>query len=197
MAKKEDTPNKGHKHLFGSSEKSDFILNMTADGAQKMCGVYIILAVIITALAAIPAYFTQTVEEYTLEDGSVHYLSENFIFYAGAAVMLLGFVGYLIFMIACSKKQVVLKDNKALFAPLAVMLLSAASCITSLNLYTAVLGNYHYTGIFRTVCGSFCCTQRKQKDKDNGSRCRHRLCAGCGGNFAGCSCDIIGNEELL
>ena len=155
MAKKEDTPNKGHKHLFGSSEKSDFILNMTADGAQKMCGVYIILAVIITALAAIPAYFTQTVEEYTLEDGSVHYLSENFIFYAGAAVMLLGFVGYLIFMIACSKKQVVLKDNKALFAPLAVMLLSAASCITSLNLYTAVLGYLgRHEGII-TILGYF------------------------------------------
>ena len=28
-----------HKHLFGSGGKSDFIINMTAQGAQKLCGV--------------------------------------------------------------------------------------------------------------------------------------------------------------
>ena len=40
--KKEVTTNQGKKHLFGSSEKSDFILNMSAESAQKLCGVYII-----------------------------------------------------------------------------------------------------------------------------------------------------------
>ena len=37
--KKEVTTNQGKKHLFGSSEKSDFILNMSAESAQKLCGV--------------------------------------------------------------------------------------------------------------------------------------------------------------
>ena len=35
--KKEVTTNQGKKHLFGSSEKSDFILNMSAESAQKLC----------------------------------------------------------------------------------------------------------------------------------------------------------------
>lgn len=140
MSKKGEDVNKGHKHLFGTSEKSDFILNMTADGAQKMCGVYSIAALLIIAVAAIPAYFTQTVSEYVMDDGQKHYLSENFIFYAGAAVMLAGFVGLLVFMIACSKKQVSIKDNKALICVLLIMLVSAAGCITAVNLYSSLLG---------------------------------------------------------
>ena len=41
--KKEVTTNQGKKHLFGSSEKSDFILNMSAESAQKLCGVALLL----------------------------------------------------------------------------------------------------------------------------------------------------------
>lgn len=141
MAKKAENSAKDRKHLFGSSEKSDFIVNMTAEGAQKMCGVYGIISVLIIAVAAVPAYFTQTVADYTDEQtGAIHYISENFIFYSAAAVMLLGVIGFLIYMIACSKKLVSLKDNKSLLAPLAVMILSAAACFAAYDIHTAALG---------------------------------------------------------
>lgn len=141
MAKKAESSAKEHKHLFGTSEKSDFIVNMTADGAQKMCGVYGMISVLIIALAAVPAYFTQAVVDYTDEQaGTVHYLSENFIFYSAAAVMLFGIIGFLIYMIACSKKIVSLKDNKALIALLGVMILSAAACFAAYDIHVAALG---------------------------------------------------------
>ena len=49
--KKEVTTNQGKKHLFGSSEKSDFILNMSAESAQKLCGVYSIIAVLVLCVS--------------------------------------------------------------------------------------------------------------------------------------------------
>ena len=52
--KKEVTTNQGKKHLFGSSEKSDFILNMSAESAQKLCGVYSIIAVLVLCVITIP-----------------------------------------------------------------------------------------------------------------------------------------------
>ena len=52
--KKEVTTNQGKKHLFGSSEKSDFILNMSAESAQKLCGVYSIIAVLVLCVITLP-----------------------------------------------------------------------------------------------------------------------------------------------
>jgi len=86
--KKTDTLNKGHKHLFGSTEKSDFILNMDFDGAQKMCSRFCMLAVLIISLVLIPAYYTQHIEMY-VEENMPHYLGDNFIFYSASMVMLM------------------------------------------------------------------------------------------------------------
>ena len=76
--KKEVTTNQGKKHLFGSSEKSDFILNMSAESAQKLCGVYSIIAVLVLCVITIPYYFTQNIK-YGMDE-SVNrtlYLNEN------------------------------------------------------------------------------------------------------------------------
>ena len=40
-----------HKHLFGSGGKSDFIINMTPEGAQKLSGVYSRIALILVAVS--------------------------------------------------------------------------------------------------------------------------------------------------
>ena len=80
--KKEVTTNLGKKHLFGSSEKSDFILNMSAESAQKLCGVYSIIAVLVLCVITIPYYFTQNIK-YGMDE-SVNrtlYLNEKFIFF--------------------------------------------------------------------------------------------------------------------
>ena len=87
--KKEVTTNQGKKHLFGSSEKSDFILNMSAESAQKLCGVYSIIAVLVLCVITIPYYFTQNIK-YGMDE-SVNctlYLNEKFIFFISAAVHL-------------------------------------------------------------------------------------------------------------
>lgn len=169
MAKKAESPAKERKHLFGSSEKSDFIVNMTVEGAQKMCGVYGIISILIIAVAAIPAYFTQTIVDYTDEQSNaVHYLSENFIFYSAAAVMLMGIIGFLVYMIAYSKKLVNLKDNKALLVPLVIMILSAVACFCAYDIQSSMLGYIGRHDGLLTILGCyglFCVAMAVTADK--------------------------------
>ena len=71
------------KHLFGSTEKSDFILNMTEQGTKKLCGIYCMIAMLVVALAAIPYYLTKNIVDYvSTETGFevTHYLSEKLVF---------------------------------------------------------------------------------------------------------------------
>ena len=150
--KKEVTTNQGKKHLFGSSEKSDFILNMSAESAQKLCGVYSIIAVLVLCVITIPYYFTQNIK-YGMDE-SVNrtlYLNEKFIFFISAAVLAVGFVGFIIFLIANMKKQVELKDNKSLIVPLAVVLLSVVSCLLSADIFTSFYGYLDRSGMTVTA----------------------------------------------
>lgn len=137
--KKVDTPNQGHKHLFGSTEKSDFILNMNFDGAQKMCSRFCMLAIAIVTLVLIPAYYTQTVVMY-VENDMPQYLSDNFIFYAASMVMLTGGVGYLAFNVARQKGLVDIQNNKLLALPLVVMLLTLISALSADSIHDSILG---------------------------------------------------------
>ena len=152
--KKEVTTNQGKKHLFGSSEKSDFILNMSAESAQKLCGVYSIIAVLVLCVITIPYYFTQNIK-YGMDE-SVNrtlYLNEKFIFFISAAVLAVGFVGFIIFLIANMKKQVELKDNKSLIVPLAVVLLSVISCLLSADIFTSFYGYLDRSEGMLTILG--------------------------------------------
>ena len=152
--KKEVTTNQGKKHLFGSSEKSDFILNMSAESAQKLCGVYSIIAVLVLCVITIPYYFTQNIK-YGLDESTNRnlYLNEKFIFFISAAVLATGFVGFIIFLIANMKKQVELKDNKSLIVPLAVVLLSVVSCILSADVFTSFYGYLDRSEGMLTILG--------------------------------------------
>ena len=146
MASKEnkaDVPNKGHKHLFGSTEKSDFILNMDFNGAQKMCSRFCMIAIAVITLMLIPAYYTQTVETYTENEDIPRYLSDNFIFYAASMVMLAGGIGYLVFHIAKQKGLVDIKGNKLLTVPLICLLTTLISSLavgSSFRMRDAILG---------------------------------------------------------
>ncbi len=137
--KRQDVPNQGHRHLFGSTEKSDFILNMDGDGAQKMCSRYAVLSMIIITIMAVPAYFTQRVGEYMVGD-TYHYFGENFVFYSAAMVMLSGGVGYLVFNIARQKGNVDIKHNRLLILPVVIILLALVSCFCAESIHDAVLG---------------------------------------------------------
>lgn len=143
MAKKEkrvDVPNQGHKHLFGTTERSDFILNMDFDGAQRMCSRFCMLAIAIVTLVLIPAYYTQRVEVYVEEGMPPRFLSDNFIFYAASMVMLTGGVGYLAFNVARQKGLVDMKNNKLLMLPIVVMLLTLISSLAATSLHDSILG---------------------------------------------------------
>ncbi|MBQ8108121.1 MAG: O-antigen ligase family protein [Ruminococcus sp.] len=150
--KKDDKPNKGHKHLFGTSEKSDFILNMDSAGAQKMCAGFIAIAVAVITVMAVPAYFTQRVGEYQVGDVS-HYLSENFIFYSAAMLMLAGGVGYLVFYISAQKGNVSLRSNKLLAVPVLMLIAGLVSCFTAKSLHDSMLGYVGWHDGLLTLAG--------------------------------------------
>ena len=91
------------KHLFGTSGKSDFIVNMTEESAQKMSGVYAIICIVFLCVMAIPYYFTKNIK-YGVDEtvNRTLYLNEKFIFFISTAVIITGFIGFLIFLISIS-----------------------------------------------------------------------------------------------
>ena len=127
---------------------------MSAESAQKLCGVYSIIAVLVLCVITIPYYFTQNIK-YGMDE-SVNrtlYLNEKFIFFISAAVLAVGFVGFIIFLIANMKKQVELKDNKSLIVPLAVVLLSVISCLLSADIFTSFYGYLDRSEGMLTILG--------------------------------------------
>ena len=166
--KKEDKLNKGHKHLFGTTEKSDFILNMDMNGAQRMCSRFCMLAVAIVTLVLIPAYYTQRVVMY-VEEEIPHYLSDNFIFYAASMVMLAGGVGYLVFHVARQKGLVDIKNNRLLALPLAVMVTTLISSLTAVSIHDSILGYIgRHEGFLMTFgCFGLFAVAAALGDKDN------------------------------
>lgn len=150
-AKKTDTPNKGHKHLFGSSEKTDFILNMDFDGAQKMCSRFCMLAVLIISLMLVPAYYTQHIVLY-YEDGVPQYLGDSFIFYSSSMVMLTGGIGYLVFDGARRKGLVDLKNNKMLILPILLLISTLISALAAKSKHDSLMGALgRYDGFLTTL----------------------------------------------
>lgn len=133
------------KHLFGTSEKSDFILNMTEQGTKKLCGLYCIIAMLIITAAAIPYYFTKNVVDYVDNVNgmdSVHYVSEKAIYWMSTLMIGMGIIGFCIFLIGRMKTQVSLKDNKALLWAAAVLVMSTISALCADSL------EYSFTGYF-------------------------------------------------
>jgi len=131
------------KHLFGSSEKSDFILNMTDAGAKKLCALYCIIAMLVIELAAIPYYLTKNVIDYYDEGMGLrlpHYVSEKVIYWAAVLMFGIGLLGSCIFMIGKMKKQISLSDNKSLLVLLGVVVMSFISALAAGDVNSAMTG---------------------------------------------------------
>ena len=132
-----------HKHLFGTSEKSDFILNLTDEGTKKLCAVYCIIAMLIIELAAIPYYLTKNVVDYTENIGGMefpHYLSDKVIYWAAVIMLGLGVMGLSIFLIGKMKKQISLSDNKPLLLLAGVILMSFISALAAESIVNSMTG---------------------------------------------------------
>lgn len=142
------------KHLFGTSGKSDFILNMTEESAQKLSGVYGLICVVFLCAMAIPYYFTQNIE-YGMEEsvGRTLYLNEKFVFFISTAVLITGFIGFIIFMISCMKRQVLIARNKALLLPVLILAVTLVSCLASSESFIAIYGYLDRSEGLLTIIG--------------------------------------------
>ena len=132
-----------HKHLFGTSEKSDFILNLTDEGTKKLCAMYCIIAMLIIELAAIPYYLTKNVVDYVDTMGDMefpHYLSDKIIYWAAVIMLGLGVLGLSIFLIGKMKKQISLTDNKPLLLLGGVIVMSFISALAADSIVNSMTG---------------------------------------------------------
>lgn len=131
------------KHLFGSSEKSDFILNMTDAGTKKFCAVYCIIAMLIVEAAAIPYYLTKNVVDYYDTMGDIqmpHYVSDKVIYWAAVLMFGIGLLGFCVLLIGRMKKQISLNDNRALLWLGAVIAMSFVSALCANEIGNAMTG---------------------------------------------------------
>ncbi len=129
-----------HKHLFGSGGNSDFIINMTPDGARKLCGIYSMIAMILMALASVPYYLAKQFEE---SNKVLMLRTENngtLAFLIMTVLILTGFFGLLIFMISCVKKEVIIQKNKGLALFVLVIISSVISMALSHDPMTSLYG---------------------------------------------------------
>ncbi|MBR1664487.1 MAG: hypothetical protein IJ696_09190 [Ruminococcus sp.] len=133
------------KHLFGTTEKSDFILNMTKEGAQKLLGVYSIVAVILLAVCALPYYLTKDVVKYTEELSTgmevQHLYTENTVAIMSTALVAVGFLSVLMFIIAKMKNESTIADKKGFIITGALLIgLSLVSMLMAQSIQTAFFG---------------------------------------------------------
>lgn len=142
-----------HKHLFGSGGKSDFIINMTAQGAQKLCGVYSIIAILLVALSSIPYYIAKAVEsgdEYNMLNSAD---GQTLAFLIMTLLVAAGFIGMLVFMVACVKKEVAVGKNKALWLFAGVLISALISTLAADDIGTAFFGYLDRAEGFITIIG--------------------------------------------
>lgn len=146
MAKKEASYSKKtdthaeHKHLFGSGGKSDFILNMTPESTRKLCGIYSMIAMLLIAIASVPYYISKAVGI-----GSTYLMlrtdtNDTTIFLISTLLIAAGFIGMLIFLITCVKKEVSLANNKALLLFAGIIISAVISTLSSNDVNSALYG---------------------------------------------------------
>lgn len=129
-----------HKHLFGSGGNSDFIINMTAEGTRKLSGVYSMIAMIVIALSSVPYYISKAVG---IVDTYMMLRTENndtLIFLISTLLIAAGFVGALIFLITCVKKEIVIGKNKALMVFVGIIISALISALSSADINSGLYG---------------------------------------------------------
>ena len=128
------------KHLFGTTEKSDFILNMNQQQTFKLCGLYSIIAIAVLAAINIPFTILKHTFDYVDEDNITHYADDLIAHYASILVVGAGLIGFWFFLVGRMKKEIVIKDNKLLLIPAFIIAVSAWSMFASGNISTCFFG---------------------------------------------------------
>ena len=128
------------KHLFGTTEKSDFILNMTKEQTYKFCGLYSIIAIGILFLINIPYTIAQHTFDYIDEDKVRRYADDMFADYVSILVIGAGLIGFWFFLVGKMKKEINIPRNRSLAIILLVIAVSAWSMFASDAISTGFLG---------------------------------------------------------
>ena len=127
-------------HLLGSSDKTDFIVNMTHDGAQKLAGIYSIIAVIVVCLMTLPYYLAK---QFGTPNKLLMLQTEQSIptsMIIMPILIMTGLAGYFVFMIFCIKKEFNLAANKNVWLFAAILLSGLLSAVLSKDPMTCIFG---------------------------------------------------------
>lgn len=150
------------KHLFGSTEKSDFIVNMTEKQYQKLGFIYLALSAIVILVMNIPYYVSKgktifAVKPFdklnlqTLKYVDTSYIygkCSGFISYLQIAIYAISFIGFLILIISATKQYFKAGENKLFILPVIYMLFVVVSTFMAYNIKYAFLGrDYRYNGM--------------------------------------------------
>ncbi|MBO5576736.1 MAG: O-antigen ligase family protein [Ruminococcus sp.] len=134
-----DRKTEERKHLFGTTEKSDFILNMSQEQTYKLCGIYSMIAISVLLVINVMYTIAKHTFDY-VEDGVTHYADDLFATYSSYLVIGAGLIGFWFFLVGRMKKEIVVKNNKPLVIPLLIIAVSAWSMFASGAISTAFFG---------------------------------------------------------
>lgn len=129
-----------HKHLFGSGGGSDFIINMTPEGTQKLCGIYSMIAMLLIAVSAVPYYIARLIDGENTYNRLMGENNQTLAFLIMTLLIAAGFLGMIMFMISCVKKEIVIGKNKALLIFAAILLSAVISTLASSDIVTSLFG---------------------------------------------------------
>lgn len=164
------------KH-FKHNEKTDFIVNMTSSGYQKLVFWFLAAAAAVTSLSFLPYYLKRGNDyisgglETAAAAAAKNAQSLSALRFAPIALMAFGFFGFLMLIIAGLKKYFRFGENKGMFLAAAYLLICGVSAALSGNKMQAVFGaDGRYEGLIAIVAylGIFaagCCLWDKQKRK--------------------------------
>ncbi len=144
-----------HKHLFGSGNDSDFIINMTPEKARKLSGRYALIALILIAVSSLPYYISKAFE--SGNDFNMLQTESNatLAFLIMTLLILAGFGGILMFIIACVKKEIRLNKNKLTAVPALILVMTVVSALASSDIGTSVFGYLDRAEGLVTIIGYF------------------------------------------
>ncbi len=128
------------KHLFGTTEKSDFILNMSQQQTYKLCGLYSMIAIAVLLAINIPYTIAKHTFDYFDDDKVRHYADDLWANYVSIIVIGVGIIGLWFFLVGKMKKEIVIGKNKPLAVIALILAVSAWSMFASGDISTAFLG---------------------------------------------------------
>ena len=160
MDNSENKEKEQRKHLFHTTEKSDFIVNMTEPQYQKLGFIYLVLTTLVLFVMSIPYYVSKgairfsfsginTLQTMKYVDFSrISTTHAEYISYLQIALYAASFIGFLILIISATKKYFKAGENKLFVLPVIYLLFVLVSTFLAYDIKCAFFGkDYRYNGM--------------------------------------------------